>query len=236
LSILTLRNVYRGFVLGVQPRYDGKIYYPFEWRGSPSEGPGIRRVGPWDCQGLTEVQCCDLIQADVPDQDVNGKYIDCWFSESFYKDPFTKKMAKIFFNKASGKIDYAKPQDLANYRIQEEKVYGQVLNQIDHVLPVSDCPKDVLWEIYRGIRHALRGHPGVQSEPQIIRETILSQPGNVVNVAENAKLQTALQTVKSVFQSTSTLPSVGTEEENKVVVVVDEYDAVVDVSRLIGNT
>lgn len=184
---------------------------------------------------MTEVQCCDLIQADVPDQDLNGKYLDCWFSESFYKDPFTKKMAKIFFNKASGKIDYAKPQDLVNYRIQEEKVYAQVLNQIDHVLTVTDCPKDILWEIYRGIRHALRGHPGFQSEPQIIREMILSQPGNAVNVAKNAKLQAVFQLVKGVLRSNPVSSSAGTEEVNKVVVVVDEHDAVVDVSRLIGN-
>lgn len=227
--------LFRGFVLGSQPKYDGKIYYPFEWRGRASDGLGTRRIGPWDCQGLTEVQCCASIQADVPDRDVNGKLIDCWFSESFYKDPFTKKLAKIFFNKATGKVDYAHPDDLSNYRTQEEKAFTQLTKSIDKVLPMTECPIESLWEIYRGIRHALRGHPTVQGDPQVIREELLNQSGSMVNVSQNIKLQTVLQKVKNVILSTES--SIGvTPEENKVVVVVDQQDNVVDMSRIVGST
>jgi hypothetical protein len=226
--------LYRGFVLGSQPKYDGKIFYQFLWRGNPANGLGTRQVGPWDCQGLTEVQCCDLIQADVPDQDVNGKYIDCWFSESFYKDPFTKRLAKIFFDKATGKIDYAKPQDLENYRIQEEKFFTQLSIAISKVLAMTECPIDFLWGIYRGTRHALREHPGFQGDPGTIRELLLLESGGVVNVLGNTQLQAIFQRVQAeLLSSASSL--ILTPEQNKVVVVTDEHDNVVDMARIVGS-
>jgi hypothetical protein len=224
----------RGFVLGSQPKYDGKIYYPFLWRGNTADGLGTRQVGPWDCQGLTEVQCCDFIQADVPDQDVNGKYIDCWFSESFYKDPFTKRLSKIYFDKATGKIDYAKPEDLENYRIQEEKFFTQLSNAISKVLGMTDCPIGLLWGIYRGTRHALREHPGFQGDPETIRELLLTDDDDMINVSGNVQLLAILQKIQAELSNSAS--SLGlTPEQNKVVVVTDEHDNVVDMARIVGS-
>jgi hypothetical protein len=54
----------------------------------------------------------------------------------------------------------------------------------------------------------------------------------VIDVAENAKLQTLLQIVKDALQSSHASHSLWTEEENKAIVVMDEYDATVDVPAL----
>jgi hypothetical protein len=165
---------------------------------------------------------------------VNGKYIDCWFSESFYKDPFTKRLAKIFFDKATGKIDYAKPQDLENYRIQEEKFFTQLSIAISKVLAMTECPIDFLWGIYRGTRHALREHPGFQGDPGTIRELLLLESGGVVNVLGNTQLQAIFQRVQAeLLSSASSL--ILTPEQNKVVVVTDEHDNVVDMARIVGS-
>ena len=54
----------------------------------------------------------------------------------------------------------------------------------------------------------------------------------MIDVAENAKLQTALKILKDALQSSHALHSLWTEEENKPIVVMDEYDATVDVPAL----
>jgi len=69
-------------------------------------------IGPWNCKDLSDVECCDLIQASVPDHDTKGNHIDCWFEESFYKDPFTKKMVKVFYNEASKTVSYPNTEEV----------------------------------------------------------------------------------------------------------------------------
>jgi len=224
---------YKGLVVGVQPEYDGMIYYKFDWNGNEAGGLGLRGVGPWDCKDLTDVQCCDKIQTNVPDLDVNGNYLDCWIQESFYKDPFTKQMRKIDYNQTSGTIDYASNEEIATFEILEQKQRARLIQEIEKVSLMTKCPKDRLKKMYANIRHAVRGRAEVQGDPQIIRDVILLQSGDTVDVANNVFLQTSLPKISSVLSDSLAARSAAINE-NTVVVVIDN-NLTVDVGRFRGD-
>jgi hypothetical protein len=219
--------------VGVQPEYDGMIYYKFDWNGNEAGGLGLRGVGPWDCKDLTDVQCCDKIQTNVPDLDVNGNYLDCWIQESFYKDPFTKQMRKIDYNQTSGTIDYASNEEIATFEILEQKQRARLIQEIEKVSLMTKCPKDRLKKMYANIRHAVRGRAEVQGDPQIIRDVILLQSGDTVDVANNVFLQTSLPKISSVLSDSLAARSAAINE-NTVVVVIDN-NLTVDVGRFRGD-
>jgi hypothetical protein len=224
---------FKGAVLGSQPSYDGMIYYALEWRGRDS---GARHIGPWDCKGLTDAECCEFIQTSVSDPDIEGRYVDCWLQEAYYKDPYTKKMRKIFFDDEKGTIGYASDEDVYADQVQEESDRTELRAAIESVLPMTECPKTLLWKIYSDIRHEAHGLSNVQGDPQILREVLLSELGNTVNVTENMILQTVLPKIssaltKATVQLSTTLGVVPTT--NTVVVTVDENNIVIDVSRII---
>lgn len=225
--------IFRGVVLGSQPNYDGEVTYKFEWRGNEADGLGVRRVGPWDCKGLTDVQCCDKVQTSVPDLDTEGNFIDCWFEESFYKDPFTKKISKIFYNDATGAVEYASNEDVASFQLREDKARTKLIADIDSVLHMTNCSKDTLWSLYARIRHDVRGNAEVQGDPQIIRDVLNLHYGNTLDVTQNVFLQTVLPKISKVLLSTTTMRNV-TPNENIVVVVVDN-NSTRDVSRIGGS-
>jgi len=230
---LALFLLLRGSVLGVQPVFDGMVRYMFEWRGNDADGLGVRRVGPWNCQGLTDVQCCDLIQASVPDRDTKGNYIDCWFQESFYKDPFTKKMVKIFYNETTKTISYPSIEDVRTFQVEEDVFNSQLAKDIDEVLHMTACPRKQLWNIYEEIRHAVRGNAAVQGDPQIIRNALMAHSVNMFDVTQNVFLQNVLPKIMWVLSSPADR-SVTPDGNGTIVVVLDENN-IVDVSRLSGS-
>jgi hypothetical protein len=223
---------YKGAVLGVQPAFDGVVRYMFEWHGNAADGLGVRRVGPWNCKDLSDVECCDLIQASVPDRDTKGNYIDCWFQESFYKDPFTKKMVKIFYNETAQAISYPSSEDVRTFQVQEDVFNSKLVQDIDEVLHMTACPRQKLWNLYEEIRHAVRGNAAVQGDPQIIRNALMAQSGNIFDVTQNVFLQNALPKIIWALSSPADR-SVAPDGNGTIVVVVDKQN-IVDVSRLSG--
>jgi len=56
----------------------------------PVPAAGCRKIGPWDCSGMTGMDACRMIKHLVPDADVKRKQLECWMS---YK-PGTAKLAE----------------------------------------------------------------------------------------------------------------------------------------------
>jgi hypothetical protein len=56
---------------------DGVIRWPGEWKGEL----GSRTIGDWNCGKWNPVQCCNIIQADVPDKDLDGNYLECFVTQ-----------------------------------------------------------------------------------------------------------------------------------------------------------
>jgi hypothetical protein len=66
-----------GIVVGQS--VDGVIRWPGIWEGTGELG--FRNIGDWNCGKWNPVQCCNIIQADVPDRDVNGNYLECFATQ-----------------------------------------------------------------------------------------------------------------------------------------------------------
>jgi hypothetical protein len=79
-KVVLVTNLAETGVVGIHG--DGIVTYPFEWcTPHPSGGdPECREIGPWDCDvgtPLTVEQCCTMIQASVPNADVEGNHLEC---------------------------------------------------------------------------------------------------------------------------------------------------------------
>jgi hypothetical protein len=66
-----------GIVVGQS--VDGVINWPGIWEGTGELG--FRNIGGWNCGKWNPMQCCDVIQADVTDKDVNGNYLECYVTQ-----------------------------------------------------------------------------------------------------------------------------------------------------------
>jgi hypothetical protein len=64
--------------------------------------PGIRRLGPWDCTGMTGVDCCIMIKDEVRDADMEGHAVQCYLDYEKgrvkYDRSLTARRVRIFAN------------------------------------------------------------------------------------------------------------------------------------------
>jgi hypothetical protein len=116
---------YLGVVIG--NTVDGNVHWGGVWEGEN----GCREIGPWDCgKWRNAIQCCNAIQRDVPDKDVNGNYLECYVTQE-HPSP------------------YVKDDETIGYCSWEWDIYSREYNPVDVTLSQIE-KKDIvakkLWE------------------------------------------------------------------------------------------
>jgi hypothetical protein len=197
---------YHGYVLGPQPKFDGTVSYPYEWRGGPVKKRGTRFVGPWNCKGLTYIKCCAKIESDVYDADVNGNYLSCFQEEAFYIDPVTQERYGVFLNPVDNSINYLTEEELTQLEDREQTARDDLIALIDDTLVNNHCPKATLKQIHARFLFAMRGVPEARAFPKYTKEVIRMMNREVIDVidaTQNAILQEWLPKMKAVVQEVS---------------------------------
>ena len=197
---------YHGYVLGPQPKFDGTVSYPYEWRGGPVKKRGTRFVGPWNCKGLTYIKCCAKIESDVYDADVNGNYLSCFQEEAFYIDPVTQERYGVFLNPVDNSINYLTEKELTQLEDREQTARDDLIALIDDTLVNSHCPKATLKQIHARFLFAMRGVPEARAFPKYTKEVIRMMNREVIDVidtTQNAILQEWLPKMKAIVQEVS---------------------------------
>ena len=64
--------------------------------------PGDRQVGPWDCSGMSGVDCCLMIKHEVRDIDEHNHAIQCYLdyqpgTQKYYEQQYNSRV-RIFEN------------------------------------------------------------------------------------------------------------------------------------------
>jgi hypothetical protein len=139
-------------------------------------------------------------------------------------------MRKIDYNRTADVIEYATNEEISNFKLQEQKDNARLIREIEKVSLMKNCPKVRLWKVYSDIRHAVRGNDKVQGDPQVIRDVLLLQTADTVDVANNVFLQTSLPKISNVL-SESLAERSSAMKDNMLVVVVDKNQTV-DLGRL----
>jgi len=220
---------YHGYVLGPQPKFDGTVSYPYEWRGGPVKKRGTRFVGPWNCKGLTYIKCCAKIESDVYDADVNGNYLSCFQEEAFYIDPVTQERYGVFLNPVDNSINYLTEKELTQLEDREQMARNDLIALIDDTLVNKYCPKATLKQIHARFLFAMRGVPEARAFPKYTKEVIRMMNREVIDVidaTQNAMLQEWLPKMKAVVQEVS---------ENGGLHPIDKEDNEAYVIRQVAN-
>lgn len=197
---------YRGYVLGRPPDFDARATYPYEWRGDPSHQIGTRPVGPWDCKGLIDTECCEVIETDVPDPDINGNYLSCVMQEAFYEDPITNQLFGVYVNPVDMSIHYLTADHLNNLEDREEGVRSALISDINATIGNKNCPKSMLQKIHASFLHSMRGVPKARPFPKYTKNAIrnMNNAGiDILDVTKDADLQYALPLMQMVVDSVS---------------------------------
>jgi len=194
---------YHGYVLGPQPDFTGVVTYPYVWRGDPARGIGTRRVGPWDCKGLSDVRCCAMIETDVWDQDINGNNLACRMEEAFYIDPVTKDRFGVYVNPVDMSINYLTADDLTALEEREHHIRQDLISLIDATLVNKNCPKATLQSIHATFLHSMLGVPQARAYYKYTKNAIRNMNRasvTVVDATQDPDLKYALPLMKGVIE------------------------------------
>jgi len=223
---------FKGTVVGGSQLYDSVVYYPFEWRGAPYTNMGTRFVGPWDCSGMQDVQCCEMIEASVPDRDINEKYLDCWIEESLQRDPTTGEMKLLDMN-ADGTVGEASFEAIAHVEARDANERVLLMSDIVVALQQEQVPRDLLQSIYARTRHLLRGWAQAQPLPYVIKSQLRNFPNSDPVPKVGAVLDTVLHTIFDSLRQVAAagglhkLKLAGGEPENVVILTVDSTNGLI---------
>lgn len=199
---------YRGYVLGLPPQFNGMVTYPMQsWRGDPSRGLGTRNVGPWNCQSLTSVQCCGLIERAVFDADINGEHLSCVLVEAYHQDPVSKQVVEVYYNPVDKSIHpLTNATELAFNEEKENMDRGELISVIDDTLGNKKCPMRTLSVIHSTFLHTMRGVPKARAYIKYTKEAIrrMRQAGvTELDVTADSDLTYWLPLMKDVVQAVS---------------------------------
>jgi len=213
---------YQGLVLGDGPAFNNMIYYPFQWRGAEKWGLGTRSIGPFNCTGMTGVQCCDTIIQLVPDQDINQKFVDCWLEESFLKTA-DGELLEVYRNAIDGSVNPLHEARIRRLEEREELERQELIREINSL--GSQLHRSLFSKLTNAVRHALRGYPNGQGVHYIMKLQLRRTTADHIQIADNAELQAALQLILTCLQNLSLeggLHRIGgvVEGENKDVIVL----------------
>jgi hypothetical protein len=233
---------FHGYVLGPQPKFDGTVSYPYEWRGGPVRNLGTRKVGPWNCKGLTYIKCCAKIESDVYDADINGNYLSCFQDEAFYIDPVTQERFGVFLNPVDGSINYLTEAELTSLEDRESTSRQDLIALIDDTLVNKYCPKATLKQIHARFLFSMRGVPEARAYPKYTKEAIrkMNKEGlDVLDVTQDSSLQQWLPKMKAVVQEVSKNgglhPLSNDENEAYVIRQVTNATEVIPTVKIIGQ-
>jgi hypothetical protein len=187
---------FRGFVLGGEPSFNNMIYYPFEWRGTGELG--TRKIGPFDCTHKTGVQCCNTILDEVADEDINGKYVDCWLAESF-QESSEGELVEVYRNFRRNTVHELTDRKIKNYEEGEAKRRESLILEISSLIVGATgteavqnkhMPRKKYVRLCNRVRRALRGYPQSQGVPYLMTMQLRSTPSSrFIHIAENEELQ-----------------------------------------------
>ncbi len=163
-------------------------------------------MGPWDCKGLTDVQCCGKIERDVFDADVNGNHLSCFLEEAHYIDPVTKEHFGVYLNPLDGSINYLTADDLTSLEEREAVARDELVALIETTITSRDCPKSTIQKIHANFLHVMRGIPSAREYPKYTKEAmrrINAAHVDTVDVTDDTDLQYGLPLMKKAVQAVS---------------------------------
>jgi hypothetical protein len=198
---------YRGYVLGAPPLFDGMVTYPLEWRGEPNRNGGSRRVGPWNCTGKTDVQCCGMIEREVYDADSNGEHLGCVAVEAYQKDLNTGEFFGVYLNPVDNTIHrLTNATKIAQIDAQEEMARQELITLIDEALVSTSFPRVSLGKMHATFVHTMRGVPKARAYPKHTKAAIRRmrfKGMTELDVTTDTELQYWLPLMKKVVQAVS---------------------------------
>jgi hypothetical protein len=144
---------------------DGKVTWPGEWKGT---GPdGFRAVGPFNCIHQSAQRCCDLIKSEVPDIDVNGNYLECYYINE-HAMPYTKADGSLGYctyewgSDTSYKAVDVTPAEIESVYTGMQGHAGALARQVRNILAAQSASYEIVQRIANGCRLISRDVPGIE--------------------------------------------------------------------------